>query len=38
MTDYNNPAKIDKFSSLRKELSELEEQALENMNKVIERG
>jgi vesicle-associated membrane protein 7 len=38
MTDYNNTTKIDKFSSLRKELTELEEQALDNMNKVIERG
>ena len=38
MNDYNNPTKIDKFSNLKKELTELEEQALKNMDKVIERG
>lgn len=35
---YNNKSEVDKLSNLKKELSELEEQALRNMDKVIERG
>jgi vesicle-associated membrane protein 7 len=38
MVKFNNKTEIDKLSGLRKELSELEEQALRNMDKVIERG
>lgn len=38
MNKYNNKAEVDKLSSLKKELSELEEQSLRNMDKVIERG
>ena len=38
MGKFNNKAEVDKLSGLRKELSELEEQALRNMDKVIERG
>lgn len=38
MAKYNNKTEVDKLSSLKKELSELEEQALRNMDKVIERG
>lgn len=38
MGKYNNKTEVDKLSSLRKELSELQEQALRNMDKVIERG
>jgi vesicle-associated membrane protein 7 len=38
MGKYNNKTEVDKLSSLRKELSELEEQSLRNMDKVIERG
>jgi hypothetical protein len=29
---------VDKLSNLRKELSDLEEQSLRNMDKIIERG
>jgi hypothetical protein len=29
---------VDKLFSLKKELSELEEQSLKNMDKIIERG
>ena len=35
---FNDPSKVDKLSNLRKELSELEEISLRNMDKVIERG
>lgn len=38
MGKYNNKTEVDKLSSLRKELSELEEQSLRNMDKIIERG
>ena len=38
MGKYNNRAEVDKLTNLKKELSELEEQALRNMDKVIERG
>lgn len=38
MAKYNNKTEVDKLSSLRKELSELEEQSLRNMDKIIERG
>ena len=35
MGKYNNRAEVDKLTNLKKELSELEEQALRNMDKVI---
>jgi len=35
MGKYNNKAEVDKLTNLKKELSELEEQALRNMDKVI---
>lgn len=38
MGKYNNKTEVDKLSSLRKELSDLEEQSLRNMDKIIERG
>jgi len=38
MGKFNNKSEVDKLSSLKKELSELEEQALRTMDKVIERG
>lgn len=38
MGKFNNKAEVDKLTSLKKELSELEEQALTNMDKVIQRG
>ena len=38
MSKYQNRTEVDKLSNLKKELSELEESALKNMDKVIERG
>jgi synaptobrevin family protein YKT6 len=38
MRKYQNRTEVDKLSNLKKELSELEESALRNMDKVIERG
>ena len=38
MGKYNNKTEVDKLSNLRKELSDLEEQSLRNMDKIIERG
>lgn len=38
MGRFSNKEEVDKLSNLRRELSELEEQALSNMNKVIDRG
>jgi hypothetical protein len=35
---FNDTSKVDKLSNLKKELSELEEISLKNMDKVIERG
>lgn len=38
MSLYNDKTKVDKLSELKKELTELEEVSLRNMDKVIERG
>ena len=38
MGKYQDKSSVDKLSNLKKELSELEEQALRNMDKVIDRG
>lgn len=38
MNLYNDPTKVDKFEELKKHLTDLEEQSLKNMDKVIERG
>lgn len=35
---YNDKTKVDKLSELKKELTELEQISLQNMDKVIERG
>jgi len=38
MLQYSDKTKVDKLSELKKELTELEEVSLRNMDKVIERG
>jgi hypothetical protein len=38
MGRFNNKVEIDKLSSLKKELNDLEEQSLKNMDKIIDRG
>lgn len=35
---YNDKTKVDKLSELKKELTELQQISLQNMDKVIERG
>lgn len=38
MIQFNDKTKVDSLSNLKQHLTELEQQALQNMNKVIERG
>ena len=38
MALFSDKSKVDKLSELKKELTELEEISLRNMDKVIERG
>lgn len=38
MGKYNNKEEVDKLANLRKNLSELEEQSLRNMDQIIQRG
>lgn len=38
MTLYSDRSRVDKFTELQKHLTDLEEQSLKNMDKVIERG